>query len=112
VTLTCALQTNEDADIMLKACSEAGVQLMDGDPLLISCLRHSTHVADSAVVGDFTCKGLHPASADKQFDKLCRTAGTMWMHNPRASLMRSVLDDARAVGLLRSVTSSFFFPGT
>ncbi|CAL8470334.1 g9876 [Coccomyxa elongata] len=59
--------TNEDADAMLKACSDAGVQLMDG---------------------------------------------TMWMHNPRASLMHSVLDDARAVGLLRSVTTSFFFPGS
>lgn len=33
------------------------------------------------------------------------------MHNPRASLMHSVLNDARAVGLLRSVTSQFFFPG-
>lgn len=51
---------------MVKACSEAGVQLMDG---------------------------------------------TMWMHNPRALHMRSVLDDARAVGRLRTVTSSFAFSG-
>ena len=35
----------------------------------------------------------------------------MWMHNPRALHMRSVLDDPRAVGRLRSVTSSFAFPG-
>ena len=33
------------------------------------------------------------------------------MHNPRALHMRSVLDDPRAVGRLRSVTSSFAFPG-
>ena len=51
---------------MVRVCSEAGVQLMDG---------------------------------------------TMWMHNPRALHMRSVLDDARAVGRLRTVTSSFAFSG-
>lgn len=33
------------------------------------------------------------------------------MHNPRALHMRSVLDDPRAVGRLRTVTSSFAFPG-
>ena len=60
------LQSNEETELMVKACSEAGVQLMDG---------------------------------------------TMWMHNPRALHMRSVLDDARAVGRLRTVTSSFAFSG-
>lgn len=60
------MQSNEEMDGIVKACSEAGVQLMDG---------------------------------------------TMWMHNPRALHMRSVLDDPRAVGRLRSVTSSFAFPG-
>ena len=60
------VQSNEETEIMVKACSDAGVQLMDG---------------------------------------------TMWMHNPRALHMRSVLDDARAVGRLRTVTSSFAFSG-
>ena len=60
------LQSNEETELMVRACSEAGVQLMDG---------------------------------------------TMWMHNPRALHMRSVLDDARAVGRLRTVTSSFAFSG-
>lgn len=60
------MQSNEEMDGIAKACSDAGVQLMDG---------------------------------------------TMWMHNPRALHMRSVLDDPRAVGRLRSVTSSFAFPG-
>ena len=60
------MQSNEEMDGIVKACSNAGVQLMDG---------------------------------------------TMWMHNPRALHMRSVLDDPRAVGRLRSVTSSFAFPG-
>ena len=60
------MQSNEEMDGIVKACSDAGVQLMDG---------------------------------------------TMWMHNPRALHMRSVLDDPRAVGRLRSVTSSFAFPG-
>ena len=60
------LQSNEETELMVTACGEAGVQLMDG---------------------------------------------TMWMHNPRALHMRSVLDDARAVGRLRTVTSSFAFSG-
>ena len=60
------LQSNEETELMVKACSKARVQLMDG---------------------------------------------TMWMHNPRALHMRSVLDDARAVGRLRTVTSSFAFSG-
>lgn len=60
------MQSNEEMDGIVKACSDVGVQLMDG---------------------------------------------TMWMHNPRVLHMRSVLDDPRAVGRLRSVTSSFAFPG-
>lgn len=38
-------------------------------------------------------------------------AGTMWVHNPRAALMRAVLDDSKALGTLRSVTTSFAFSG-
>ena len=38
-------------------------------------------------------------------------AGTMWVHNPRAALMRQVLDEGSALGTLRTVTTTFAFSG-
>ncbi len=37
--------------------------------------------------------------------------GTMWVHNPRAALMRQVLDEGSALGTLRTVTTTFAFSG-
>ena len=38
-------------------------------------------------------------------------AGTMWVHSPRAVLMRQTLDDPKIIGTHRSVTTSFAFSG-
>jgi hypothetical protein len=35
----------------------------------------------------------------------------MWVHNPRAALMRQVLDEGSALGTLRTVTTTFAFSG-
>ncbi len=145
-----SLQSNEEMDAILKACSDAGVQFMDGrhvtplavTPLSLVCINSQVPVLHiHSAVGWRLTQGpvlitcllthghhliTHRPLKRRQNTRVCWagrrytgyvrlctfcSTGTMWMHNPRALHMRSVLDDPRAVGRLRSVTSSFAFPG-